>query len=212
MKVFCLNSLPNRIKNLDIIIPNILEQCDLLHINTINYKLDKYNYNNPKIILNHYNEMGSEGRFIHYNNYDDEIYYFTIDDDILYPKNYSDILIKTHKEVGKGIISVHSSNLLYNKKNYSKREILNYRMNLNKTTKFDVAGVGTSCFYKKDFKINYKDFKYSNMSDPYIYKFSKEQKLPIYSVKRENNWLKPLNEYGSRIFGNNNYKLINKVI
>jgi hypothetical protein len=216
LKVFCLNSIKERISNLNIILPNILKQCDVLHINTIGYDLDlnSLNINNiNKIELKKFNDLGSEGRLIYYNQYNENTFYFTIDDDILYPENYSNKIIETYNTHQNSIICVHGSNLIDNqKKDYRFRNVIHFTSKLETPKKVQFPGVGTSCFKKGVLKIEYSDFKTKNMSDPYVGLMAKKQNIPIYSICREKLWLKPLNEFGKKIYGNNPIKEINNIL
>jgi len=215
-KVFCLNSLKSRVNNLNIILPNILKQCDVLHINTIGYNLDKneiISKNKEKIILHHFDSLGSEGRLLYYNDYDENTYYFTIDDDIFYPENYSNKLVDFLNVNQKSIVCVHGSNLKnINENDYRLRDVIHFKSKLEKSSLVQFPGVGTSCFKKNVININQSDFKIKNMSDVYIGVLAKEQNIKIYAIDREEYWLKPLNEYNERIYGNNPIEEINKLL
>lgn len=216
MIVFSLSTIYNRYKNLEIIIPNILNQCDLLYINLVNYKHIPDILKNDKIIINQFNNVGSEIRFYNYNDIQDDTYYFTIDDDILYPKDYVSIMIKNmQKYDNKSVCCVHGSNIDLKMKSgfYKKNRVLyHFKNRLDKNIDVMIPGVGTSCFYKKYVKINLSDFKVKNMSDPYIGCFLAKQKISKFSIKRNKNWLLTLNDYGKKICGNNPHKEIDKLI
>lgn len=75
-----------------------------------------------------------------------------------------------------------------------------------------IPGVGTSCFYKGKTNINLENYKVRNMSDTYTACFLAEQGIKRISIKRDSNWLKPLNEFGVSIWGNNPHEEIDKMI
>ena len=217
VKVFSLNTIHNRVKNLDIIIPIILEQADKLYVNLIGYKEIPEILNNDKITVNQFDEGGSELRFYNYNDDfgTDEVYYFTIDDDILYPDNYSEVMINKMIEYdNKVVCCLHGSmiNFKVNSNYYKNRYIYNYKDEIKKDFFVHIPGVGTTCFYKKNFKVNLEDFKVRNMSDPYIASFLFEQNIKPVSIARKRLWLKDLNMYGTSIFGNNPHKDIDDLI
>lgn len=217
MNVFySMASIPKRISNLEIILPLILNQCDLLFINLVSYNSIPNLLKNKKIIINSFNNVGSEIRFFDYNSIPNDSYYFTIDDDILYPEDYSEIMISNMQEHNNNVVCcVHGSNIDKNltsdfyKKN---RQVFHFKDSLLNNTEVMIPGVGTSCFYKEKTKINIDNYKVSNMSDTYTACFLAEQSIKRISIKREKNWLKPLNEFGSRIFGNNPYVSIDEMI
>lgn len=187
LKVFCLNSLKSRTENLNLILPNILKQCDILHINTIGYDLN-YNEiistNKEKIITKKFDSLGSEGRLLYYNEYNENTYYFTIDDDILYPENYSNKLIEFLNVCENSIVCVHGSNLLGDMMDYRFRDVIHFKSSLEKTSKVQFPGVGTTCFKKNILNINQSDFRIKNMSDVYIGYFAKTKYKHICDSKR----------------------------
>lgn len=211
-KIFSLNTIPNRVKNLDIIIPIILKQADKLYVNVIGYKEIPIILNNDKIVVNQFEKGGSELRFYNYNDNDFEnsdVYYFTIDDDILYPVDYSDVMIKRMIEYDNNVVCcVHGSivNFKVNSNYYSNRHIYNYKNEVKKDIIVHIPGVGTTCFYKKNFKVNLDDFKVKNMSDPYVSTFLHKQNIKPICIKRKKLWLKDLDMCGTSIFGNNPHK------
>jgi hypothetical protein len=207
----------NRVKNLDIILPNILQQCDVLHVNLIGYS-SKYTLPsiliNDKIKISKFEKVGSEFRFFHYNNYIDS-YYFTIDDDILYPIDYSDKMIfgmKSHNN--NSIYCVHGTTpdvkKLYNV--WANRPSYPFQSKLNYDSRVLAPGVGTSCFYTSTLKIDMDWFEYPNISDAYLCCFAYNQNVPIYSIKRENRWLRQLEEFGTHIWGTHPHNIIDNII
>jgi hypothetical protein len=154
--IFSLNSIYKREENLKFIIPNLIKQCDIMHINLIGYPKEYVPIGiitHNKIKLNFLEEGGSETRFLNYNNYEDDVYFFTLDDDILYPKNYSEILINKMKEYNnKSIICVHGSIINLNQdRDFYKigRIVYHFTNNLKEDKKVIIPGVGTSCFIKE---------------------------------------------------------------
>lgn len=214
--VFSLASIPQRRDNLNLIIPNILKQCDKLYVNLIDYDYEPEILNHPKIQVNHFYKAGSEIRFYNYNDIDDDSYYFTIDDDILYPLDYVQVMIDNMKKYNNShVCCVHGSIIDLNLESgyYRKNRIVYYfQKALLKNTQINIPGTGTACFYKKNIKLNIKDYKYSNMSDVYTGCYLSAQNIKKISIKRQNYWLVHLNEFNKRIFGNNPHDEIDKVI
>ncbi len=219
MIVFSLATICERRENLNLIIPNILCQCDLLYVNLIGYKdIPSILFNN-KIVVNKFDHAGSEIRFYNYNDIKNEDYYFTIDDDILYPIDYSSKLIKYMIQYNNDIICcVHGSNLkidIDKKFDYysaNSRILYHFKNELITLTNVMICGVGTCCFYKGKFQTDYSKYINTNMSDIYTSIIAKEQNIKIYSIPRKNNWLKSLNEYDKRIFGSHSNDVLNEII
>lgn len=216
MIVYSLATIPERINNLDIIIPSILNQCDLLYVNLVNYTTIPSILNNNKIKINQFTNVGSEIRFYNYNEINNKSYYLTIDDDILYPDNYSDIMISSMKKYNnEALMCVHGSVIdkKLNRNYYLRnRQVLHFTSNLSNDTIVMIPGVGTSCFYKENMSIDLDNYTQKNMSDVFTGCFLAEQNVSRISVKRPKNWLMPLNEYNKRIFGNNPHQDIDRMI
>jgi len=216
-KIFSLNTIKNRENNLKHILPVILKQSDKIYVNLIGYNKVPDILNHEKIVVNEFDEGGSELRFYNYNDKifeNDAVYYFTIDDDILYPIDYSDVLIeKMIKYENNSVCCVHGSLIDFKIENnyYKNRRIFNFKNKIKNDITVHLPGVGTSCFYKEKVKINLNNFKTRNMSDPYIGAFLYKQNITSICVSREKNWLRDLNPYGTTIFGNNPYDEIDKL-
>lgn len=216
--VFSLNSIYKREENLKFIIPNLVKQCDIMHINFIGYPKEyvpKGIITHNKIKINFLEEGGSETRFLNYNDYEDDTYFFTLDDDILYSKNYSEILTNKMKEYNNScIVCVHGSIINLNQeKDFYKtgRLVYHFTKYIESDKKVIIPGVGTSCFYKGSFKLNMNDFKTKNMSDPYVGVFAHKQNVDVICVERSDNWLKIHDEKGVSIWGNNPFEEIDKL-
>jgi hypothetical protein len=211
-----LSSILERSNNLLNVIEVIINQCDVLFLNLVGYENDSVHINNSKIKINYFTEAGSEIRFFNYNDVPEDSYYFTIDDDILYPKDYTDKIINNMNIYNNEVVCcVHGSNIDKNlNSNFYKknRKVFHFKDKLDQNTEVMIPGVGTSCFYKRNMKLNISNYKTKNMSDTYTGCFLAEQNVKRISIKRESNWLIPLDEYGVRIYGNNPYEEIDKMI
>ena len=216
--IFCLNSIPQREENLKKIVPTILNQADKFYVNLVNYDhTPKVLTGNPKFVVNHLKNAGSEIRFLYYNDIGPEDYYFTIDDDIRYPHNYASVLIKNVEKYNhKALCSVHGTILdLKQDRNFygSTRSGYNYKRPLAENAQVMLPGCGTLCISKRSgFKINMDDFKVKNMSDAYIGAWAHKQGIPVYAIARKKRWLKMLPQKGNSIWGNNPYKEVDKII
>lgn len=213
---YSIASIKERIENLKYIIPIILEQCDQLYVNLVGHNQFPDCLLNNNIIVNEYIAAGSQVRFYDYNNNDAMSHYFTIDDDILYPRNYTDYMLRKMKEYNdKAICCVHGSNVdLAMKKDYYKKKKKTYRFcnELDSDAEVMFPGVGTACFCKEKFMLQSNYMTIDNMSDVYIGTFAVQQGLKVMSVKRDKDWLQPLDGFGKSIWKHNPYSEIDKII
>jgi hypothetical protein len=216
MIVFSLSSRIERIENLKIIIPRILNQCDLLYLNLVGYPKIQDFMIDDKIKINQFENAGSEIRFFNYNDIPNDSYYFTIDDDIDYPQDYTKVMLEFMELYeNKAVCCVHGSNIekemefdFYKRR----RKVFHFKEGLEENTEVMIPGVGTSCFYKGYVKLNISDYETKNMSDVYTACFLARQEIKRISIKRPIEWLKPLDEFGVKIYGNNPYSEIDRMI
>ena len=209
MIVFTMVTQPNRYTNLKLIIPNILEQCDEFNIILNGYDFTP-EFDDEKIQYYHVDAgTGAEAKLDYYFLYGKNDYYFTIDDDILYPKNYVEKMIEKDK-----ISCVHGGfwNLHRVTKHRDFRKTYTFTRKLQTDRQVQFPGTGTMCIPGGLIDFNPADFQFKNMVDPYISVWAAQQKIPIICKKRPNQWLKALPEYGSSIVGNNPNNQIDELI
>ena len=216
LRVFSLASIPERYENLTHIIPDILAQADVLHIHWVGYKTPVSNaWQDPNIIHHTWAKAGSQIRFQPYALYSNA-YFFSIDDDILYPPNYAEKMIAAMQQYkNKVVCCLHGNNINLVKRSqfYTKdRKNINFKNALGANRRILIPGTGTTCFYTPHMKINFQDYVEYNMSDVYTGCFLAKQHIPVVAIQREAMWLKPLNEFEVRIFGNNPHHAIDKII
>ena len=218
-KIVSMNLIPERVDNLKKIVPSLSLQSDIFHVNLIGF-VDTpsilNNYNN--ISVSKFDKVGAEYKFYHYKKYNNNNdFYFTVDDDIYYPENYCKTHIKYQLNNPNTITSVHGTTINLNLTEGfhhppNRKEYYNFRHRLDYVKSVDVPGTGTLCMRGDILKFDLTEFKHKNMDDHFIGAFAKVQKIPIICIPRSNNWLKPLNEGGVSIWGNNPHHEIDKLI
>lgn len=212
---YSIASIRERVENLRKIIPVILDQCDFIYVNLAGHNQypDELLYNQTIVIEHIY--AGSQVRLFDYNHNDGSDYYFTIDDDILYPPNYTEyMLAKMQQYRNKAICCVHGSDINLNKtKDYYKKKFTKkFHSQLSLDTDVMFPGVGTACFHKQSFTLHISDIKVDNMTDVYTGIFAAQQGLRVISVQREANWLQRLDEGGRTIWKSNPHSKIDELI
>ena len=214
LRVFSLASIPERYANLAHIIPVILAQADVLHIHWVGYKTPVSNaWQDPKIIHHTWAKAGSQIRFQPYALYSNA-YFFSIDDDILYPPNYAETMIRfMQANNNQFVCCVHANNHrpFQTKDFYTQpRQVIHFTKALTKTRFAHIPGCGTACLYTPNAKVNWTTFSNNNMSDVYMACLLAKQHIPVVAIAREANWLQSLNEFDTRIFGQNPHAEIDK--
>lgn len=183
--VFSLNFNQKNIKNLEFIVPNILKQCDFLYINTINYNLSKNKYsflNNDKVIINKFSKNNFETLFSHFNNHGDEVYYFPISDELKYPYDYSDVMIKE--------MNNYNNECICSGNGYDKfGNFYDVFQKNDKEIQGFIPNILTSCFFVNNFEINKDILQNLNLIHQYDF-FPNDNSVKSVLIKKIKYWLK----------------------
>lgn len=122
-------------------------------------------------------------------------YLFTIDDDILYPKDYFVRMLDVCQKYNGIPVGVHAATLA-NKKtmisNYFRERVVNHFSSAAKLRFVNVIGTGTLCFSPKRVPIDFDFFKTPNMADCYFALYCQQNKIPMLCINRGMDWLMQL--------------------
>lgn len=119
-------------------------------------------------------------------------YYFTFDDDFIYPDNYvSNLIDAIDKFNRKAVVTVHGSlfapdvDWYYERsKGYAVRQALNeYKF-------IHLPGSATVAFHTSTLKVQYEDFPREPMVDLRFGTLALEQNVPIIAIPRPKGWIK----------------------
>lgn len=159
---------------------------------------------NVRIFLSEiYDDIGDAGKFYTLGDYNDG-YFFSFDDDILYPADYASRLIEAVERYGCPS-GVHGSLLRRDIQGYydpRARYPLHFRYRLDRDTPVDVLGTGTLCFDIARTPLSCT-FAYRNMADLWVARAFAEQNVPLVCVSRPDGWLKPIETNEDSIWQNN---------
>lgn len=120
-------------------------------------------------------------------------YYFTIDDDILYPVDYAQCLIKAIENYGVNVmVGMHGVLLKDQPKGYftDQRIVYSFTKALESPRLVNVLGTGTVAF-RTDLikKFDISEFFYSGMVDIFCSILARENNIPQVCIARHENWL-----------------------
>jgi hypothetical protein len=192
-KIYNISSF-NRKETLLKTIDSIFDQSDIINISLNSYESIPVELYDKKIrIFITDNEKGDAYKFIKIDKSNG--YYFTIDDDIIYPNDYSKYLIEKVEEYNrKSIITLHGRSFSsFPIKSYYKspgRRIHCLYKHLNDEF-VQFGGTGVMCIHTdllKNLDINY--FEYPNMADIWIGKYAIENNIDIICVEHKDGFLK----------------------
>lgn len=174
---------------------SIIDQCDEINV-ALN---DHYTQEIPDFLYHEKinlfltdNSIGDAFKFLNLNKSDG--YYFSIDDDLIYPSTYVSDTIKRCKEFkNKKVVTYHG-------RNFSSFPISSYYRSateryaclnkVNNDVKVQFGGTGVMCFHTSLFKIPLDYFKLPNMADVWIGKYCLENNIEIICLKHDEGYIK----------------------
>ena len=173
-------------------IESIYHQCDVINVALNDYSeipIELYDNKINLFITN--NEKGDAYKFFNLINSDG--YYFTVDDDLIYPENYTEFMIgKIEEYQRKSIISLHGRSFTSYPINsyYSRNATVNhFRQELIKDTEIEFGGTGVMAFHTDLFKVDIDYFEFPNMADVWIGKYAKDSGIKIICAKHPSNFV-----------------------
>lgn len=192
---------PARIKSLQKVIESILVQVDILNVYLNEYDEIPEFLDDPRIncVLgkNAKGNIKDNGKFYFLDKVPDGSYYFTIDDDIIYPKDYVENLIKKLKKYNDSVVvGVHGINFNKGCRSFIKdRETEDFRKYLLYDRQMMVLGTGTIAFKLGALKdLSQDHFLSEGMADLYFSSYCLQNSIPLIAIERGEKWL---SEYAS---------------
>ena len=184
---------PKRHEQLKKMLPTILDQFDEIRVCLNEYdqapqflKHDKITVAIPPVNLT------DNGKFMFIEIADKDELYCTLDDDILYPKNYRKTLEEAHKRYPEAILTFHGRKLNGKFKKYYKAGHTAYRClgRVTQDVSIDVAGTGVSAFVPFKGCEDIALFKQQKMSDIVFSLQAAYQKKEIICLRHKQGWIK----------------------
>jgi GR25 family glycosyltransferase involved in LPS biosynthesis len=200
-------SIPGRNENLQKCVNSLVHQVDELRIFLNGYEsIPSWlkSIENVKIFTSQeYDDLGDAGKFFTYDSSDCD-YYFSVDDDILYPENYVSTLIQQAEKFGCPV-GVHGSLFVFPYKGYyekSGRYVHHFKDSNKAAKRVHVLGTGTLCIPKKIVP-KIPKFLYPNMADIWFAEYCVHNQIPLICVPREFGWLNSLDDDIDSIYETN---------
>lgn len=198
-------SIPKREQAFQRTINSVIDQCDLINVYLDGYKstpkfLEKHS---QKCIVTHSAQnsgLRDNGKFLALEpliKAKTPAYYLTIDDDIIYPPDYTNSLIKAIDEYEKKCaIGVHGVLLKDDPLGYfsDRRVVYNFTKKLECNKTVNILGTGTLGFHTDAFKhFRLSDFSKSGMADLFFAILCKNNHIPLIAIARHEGWLIDMN-------------------
>lgn len=182
-------------------INSIINQVDKLIIYQNGYKNEKLESLNEKIdIISSIDtkiDMGDAGKFYSVSKYKNS-YYFSIDDDLIYPPDYVERTINRLIELkNQSVVSYHGKNYSkFSKSYYVDLEAKeNYRCldRVDEDKAVEFPGTGVMCFHTDYLKLKFENFEYPNMADVFLGIELKKNNKNCLCLKHDKNWIRQNN-------------------
>ena len=183
-------AIPSREKALEKTIKSLIHQVDTIGVYLNCWERIPNYLQHHKIIIaksQDHGDIGDAGKFFWVDHY--EGYYFTCDDDIVYPDTYiHDIIEKIKFYKFKAVIGWHGSIIIEPFEDYyssASRRVFAFGSNRPEDTYVHILGTGTVGFHTATIKVSLNDFKKPNMADVFFAELGQKQKVPFIIMKHE---------------------------
>jgi len=183
-------------------ISSLINQVDLIYIYINNYRRIPKFLKDPKIIISlaESGDIGDVGKFYGLKHH--KGYYFTCDDDIIYPNDYIAKLKKgIDKYKKKSIITVHGrifNDLPVFSYYKSHSSYFHFKHYQNKDSYVHAPGTGVMGFHTNTFCPDIEEFKISNMADVWVsFLAHNKYNINIISIAHKANWLRDSPNYST---------------
>lgn len=132
-------------------------------------------------------DLGDAGKFLWIENHDG--YYFTCDDDLIYPNDYVSRTIECINSYKSAVVvGWHGSYIMEKFHNYydkNSRRVLTFGSQRAKNTNVHILGTGCLGFNTSSINVKLEDFKTPNMADVYFAILGQVQRVPFILIKHE---------------------------
>jgi hypothetical protein len=147
----------------------------------------------PQVDEIHIHNGNDKGDRVKFDSYRKDCYYFSCDDDLIYPKDYCDKMIATYEymrslKYDNPIVTCHGRNFIQPIDNYYRNGVKYHCLHeVEQDVKVDCGGTGVMMLCGQ---IDMPDFTERNMADIFIALQAKKQNVPIICMKHEAGWIK----------------------
>ena len=191
-------SIPERQGMFMRMLASLAPQVDELHVYLDRYETvpDFVRDCHPKVTVRLSRDLPGlrdNGKFVPLLSLQDECYFFTADDDIEYPPDYVNALVKKIEHYGRlAVVGVHGVRIPEQPTGYFSgfRRVHSFIRELEQDKLENNLGTGTVAFHSDCLKgLDYRTFTHSGMVDLYLAAVCKSRGIPMVAVSRPQNWL-----------------------
>ena len=195
-----LAALPSRELALKRVVNSLVHQVDQLgvYLNGWNHIPDFLNH--PKIIVatsQDHGDLGDAGKFFWVNDF--EGYYFSCDDDLVYPNDYVERIINKIKYYNyRAVVGWHGSVVSDFFKDYydpKDRRVFSYSAGRPFDLDVHILGTGVLGFHSSTMKVSLQDFERPNMADIFFARLGQQQKVKFVVMEHKPKEIETIEEF-----------------
>lgn len=207
--VVSLCSIPERVELLRRTLASLAPQVDALHVYLDRYESvpDFVRDCHPQVAVylsRDYPGLRDNGKFLAFPALREDCYYFTADDDILYPPDYVASLIRRIEHYGRqAVVGVHGVLVPEETQGYFSgyRKVLNFTRELERDALVNNLGTGTVAFHSALLRgLDLGHFCEAGMADLYLSVFCKQRGIPMVAIARPDDWLQEQEAPGNSLY------------
>ncbi|MDC9620558.1 hypothetical protein PSI22_02650 [Xenorhabdus sp. XENO-7] len=194
LKIASLASIPKRKNNLYYTVKSIFSQIDELNVYLNGYKSIPDFLIKDKINIYMSSKSGDFGDASKFYPLKDKIgYLFTLDDDLIYPKDYIKKLVsKIDMYNRKNFICVHGNIIDRTSLSsyYDNKKGIHFRKSLDNDIFVNIPGTGTLAYHSSLHSFSMESFPIKNMSDIWVAVIAKRNNIKIVAIDRKKYWIR----------------------
>lgn len=188
-------SMPSRVEGLKHVVDRLIGQADELCVHLNGYsEVPGFLAGDSRLQVHTGEDLGDRAKFLSLESFAG--YYFTVDDDIDYPKFYVDFCIDgIEKYDRKAVVGWHGAILSPNFSDYydgDSRQVLSYRTHRRDDTFVHILGTGCAAFHTDTIDVSRGDFRVANMADVFFALEGQRQEVPFVVLAHRKGWALPL--------------------
>ena len=190
----CIASFPPRLKQLKLAFGSLIDQVDLVFVYLNQYDEVPDFLNHPRVVVKIGGEdLRDNGKF-YFTPAVPEGYCFTVDDDIVYPKDYVQGLIRKIELYGrKACVGLHGTVFAKPFVSYFEgRRVLHFRQSLDRDHVVDQLGTGTLAFHTSLWRPSCEGYTETGMVDAWVAVDARKRGIPLIAIERKKAWLAPI--------------------
>jgi len=190
-RIATIATLASRVETFQAVLPVIHAQVEHVFV-----YLD--GYSTPPVFLERFDrltvcraELHASSRFLCLQELSGPTVVVVVDDDIIYPQDYVDRLVKALQRLdGQAIVGVHGRIFLPPHQSYVNHALfIGYARELAEPTHVHELGTGTCAFISSNFVVDPRDWRRYDMDDIIVAIEAQRRGLPRVSVARRARWL-----------------------